>query len=40
VQYRKLFLQKKVKAFDKYNDYGIESVKINIKKYIEYIARA
>ncbi len=39
-KYQKLFLQKKVKAFDKYNDYDIEPIKINIKKYIEYVACA
>ena len=29
-----------MKAFDKYHDYGIESVKMSIKKCIKYVACA
>ncbi|CAG8626643.1 8433_t:CDS:2, partial [Diversispora eburnea] len=39
-QYRKLFLNNRVKAFDKYNEYGIKPVEINIKKCIKYVACA
>ncbi|RIA88603.1 hypothetical protein C1645_826123 [Glomus cerebriforme] len=39
-QYRKLFLCNKIKAFDKYNEYGIEPAEINIKKCIKYVACA
>jgi hypothetical protein len=35
-----LFLRNKIKAFDKYNEYGIEPVEINIKKCIKYVAHA
>ncbi|GBC31947.2 tigger transposable element-derived protein 6-like [Rhizophagus irregularis DAOM 181602=DAOM 197198] len=39
-QYRKLLLQNRVKAFDNYNEFGINPVEINIKKCIKYVARA
>jgi hypothetical protein len=35
-----LFLRNKIKAFDKYNEYGIEPVEIDIKKCIKYVAHA
>jgi len=35
-----LLLRNRVKAFDKYNEYGIEPAEINIKKCIKYIAYA
>ena len=40
MQYRKLFLNNRVKALDKYNEYGIEPVEIDIKKCIKYVACA
>ncbi|GBC14132.1 tigger transposable element-derived protein 6-like [Rhizophagus irregularis DAOM 181602=DAOM 197198] len=39
-QYRKLLLRNRVKAFDNYNEFGINPVEINIKKCIKYVARA
>ena len=35
-----MLLRNRVKAFDKYNEYGIEPAEINIKKCIKYIAYA
>lgn len=35
-----MLLKNQVKAFDNYNEYGIEPVEINIKKCIKYIAHA
>jgi hypothetical protein len=35
-----LFLNNRVKALDKYNEYGIEPVEIDIKKCIKYVAHA
>lgn len=35
-----MFLKNQVKAFDNYNEYGIEPTEINIKKCIKYIAYA
>jgi len=40
VQYRKLFLHNQVKAYDNYNEYGIDPVEIDIKKCIKYVAQA
>ncbi|GBC13632.2 tigger transposable element-derived protein 4-like [Rhizophagus irregularis DAOM 181602=DAOM 197198] len=40
VQYRKLYLCNRVKAFDNFNEHSTELGEINIKKYIKYIARA
>src|SRR5271154_2416205 len=39
-QYRKLYLNNRVKTFDKFNEYGIEPVELNIKKCIKYVAGA
>jgi len=35
-----LYLQNRVKAFDNFNEYGIEPVEIDIKKCIKYVSRA
>lgn len=35
-----VFFVIKIKAFDKYNEYGIEPAEINIKQCIKYVARA
>ena len=35
-----MYLQNRVKAFDNFNDYGIEPVEIDIKKCIKYVSRA
>jgi hypothetical protein len=39
-QYRKLYLRNRVKAFDKFREFGIEPVEININKCIKYVAHA
>jgi len=39
-QYRKLYLRNRVKAFDKFREFGIEPVEIDINKCIKYVARA
>src|SRR6266542_3909936 len=39
-QYRKLYLRNRVKAFDKFHEFGIKPVEIDINKYIKYIAYA
>src|SRR6266540_6309847 len=39
-QYQKLYLRNRVKAFDKFREFGIEPVEININKCIKYIAYA
>ena len=39
-QYRKLYLRNRVKAFDKFREFSIEPVKININKCIKYVAHA
>src|SRR5581483_5531646 len=38
--YRKLFLHNQVKAYDNYNEYGVEPIEIDIKKCIKYVAHA
>ena len=35
-----MYLQNRVKAFDNFNEYGIEPVEIDIKKCIKYVSRA
>lgn len=35
-----MYLQNRVKAFDNFNDYGIEPIEIDIKKCIKYVSRA
>src|SRR6266498_6109222 len=37
-QYRKLYLQNRVKAFDKFRKFSIKPVKIDINKCIKYVA--
>ncbi len=37
-QYWKLYLQNQVKAFNKFHEFGIEPVEIDINKYIKYVA--
>ena len=39
-QYRKLYLRNRVKAFDKFREFGIEPVEIDINKCIKYVAYA
>src|SRR5215204_438500 len=39
-QYRKLYLRNRVKAFEKFREFGIEPVEIDINKCIKYVARA
>ncbi|GBC20205.2 tigger transposable element-derived protein 6-like [Rhizophagus irregularis DAOM 181602=DAOM 197198] len=39
VQYRKLYLHNRFKAFDNFNEHGTELGEIDIKKCIKYIAR-
>src|SRR6266498_4359773 len=39
-QYQKLYLRNRIKAFDKFYEFGIEPVKIDINKCIKYIAYA
>src|SRR6266542_610525 len=39
-QYQKLYLRNQVKAFDKFREFGIEPVEININKCIKYVAFA
>ena len=39
MQYQKLFLHSRVKAYDNYNEYGIDPVEIDIKKCIKYVAQ-
>ena len=36
-QYQKLYLRNQVKAFDKFHEFGIKHVKIDINKYIKYV---
>ncbi|GET57309.1 tigger transposable element-derived protein 6-like [Rhizophagus irregularis DAOM 181602=DAOM 197198] len=39
-QYQKLLLRNHVKAFDNYNEFGINPIEINIKKCIKHVACA
>ena len=39
-QYQKLYLRNRVKAFDKFREFGIEPVEIDINKCIKYVAYA
>jgi hypothetical protein len=39
-QYRKLYLRNRVKAFDKFREFGTEPVEIDINKCIKYVAHA
>src|SRR6266542_2522258 len=39
-QYQKLYLRNRIKAFDKFREFGIEPVKIDINKCIKYVAYA
>src|SRR6266540_4255187 len=38
LQYQKLYLRNRIKAFDKFREFGIEPVEIDINKCIKYIA--